>query len=53
MARKKTFTQEELYQATHDLMLLQSYLSYQLEKMQKWGLSQVQPLGKVVLGTYD
>lgn len=35
MARKKTFTQEELYQATHDLMLAVGYDSFSFQLLSK------------------
>ena len=35
MARKKTFTQEELYQATHDLMLEVGYDSFSFQALSK------------------
>ncbi|MGO4940749.1 TetR/AcrR family transcriptional regulator [Fundicoccus sp. Sow4_D5] len=35
MARKKTFTQDELYQATHDLMLAVGYDSFSFQLLSK------------------
>lgn len=35
MARKKTFTQEELFQATHDLMLDVGYEDFSFQVLSK------------------